>query len=485
MLELCKAKLVTKLAMPRIGTGLDDLEWHLVARIINDVFSSSNIKITVYTESQQAPEAQLELTYRQSRNLRDQHDDLHNQIRYSKPRVAQDSRIHPKPHTPAFPKMPTVHEMLSLLQSLPLSFLSETHEKCNAHSTTGSAANPDVTPTFVPDVAHISHLLSYAHSYGHPNHDPLITLDTEIEQTYVVSLIDTGATANYISQTTLFQLDPNEKFCIERYERAVQVGDKTVVKSLGRVTLPVTIDGSTFDTAFVILQNLTFEVVLGMNFLVISGAIIDAADRSIIFTKAKINRVQLTESIELSAFTCMSVAVRSSIPATSPQFLHNLPEFTIRHGAHVTQGPIAGNDDAMIVYLSNLTGTSINFSAGTEIGQLTCLEQYQVVADEAFNGIFESDFGHPQQRPSTPSDAPSNSDEIIINSDALNNEQQATVRELVRSFEDVFAAILAAKSKQYKAKVKVKVKVKVKASSIKQEGDLLLFVLFNFCRLMA
>ena len=48
MLGLCQKFNITELAMPLIGSGLDKLEWDLVARIVDDVFSKTNIKITIY-----------------------------------------------------------------------------------------------------------------------------------------------------------------------------------------------------------------------------------------------------------------------------------------------------------------------------------------------------------------------------------------------------------------------------------------------------
>jgi hypothetical protein len=46
--SLCKKLNVKELAMPRIGSGLDNLDWYFVSRIIDDVFESSDIQITVY-----------------------------------------------------------------------------------------------------------------------------------------------------------------------------------------------------------------------------------------------------------------------------------------------------------------------------------------------------------------------------------------------------------------------------------------------------
>ena len=39
---------VNHIAMPRIGSGLDQLNWQKVAQIIEEVFSDSNINISVY-----------------------------------------------------------------------------------------------------------------------------------------------------------------------------------------------------------------------------------------------------------------------------------------------------------------------------------------------------------------------------------------------------------------------------------------------------
>uniref|UniRef100_A0A0G4HD65 Macro domain-containing protein n=1 Tax=Chromera velia CCMP2878 TaxID=1169474 RepID=A0A0G4HD65_9ALVE len=42
-------KPVTKIAMPRIGCGLDGLEWHKVRGVIEDVFQGSGISVVVFT----------------------------------------------------------------------------------------------------------------------------------------------------------------------------------------------------------------------------------------------------------------------------------------------------------------------------------------------------------------------------------------------------------------------------------------------------
>jgi len=48
LLELCKRFNIQELAMPRIGSGLDNLDWSIVSRIIDDVFEESGIQIKIY-----------------------------------------------------------------------------------------------------------------------------------------------------------------------------------------------------------------------------------------------------------------------------------------------------------------------------------------------------------------------------------------------------------------------------------------------------
>lgn len=48
MRNKCESLYITKVAMPRIGAGLDKLDWEKVVEIIKDVFEDSDIEIVVY-----------------------------------------------------------------------------------------------------------------------------------------------------------------------------------------------------------------------------------------------------------------------------------------------------------------------------------------------------------------------------------------------------------------------------------------------------
>jgi len=46
--EKCMELEIRKLAMPRLGCGLDGLKWPVVSLLIQDVFKDSGMEITIY-----------------------------------------------------------------------------------------------------------------------------------------------------------------------------------------------------------------------------------------------------------------------------------------------------------------------------------------------------------------------------------------------------------------------------------------------------
>jgi len=49
MKNICLEKQIKKVAMPKIGCGLDKLNWHHVKKTLNDVFKDVDIEINVYS----------------------------------------------------------------------------------------------------------------------------------------------------------------------------------------------------------------------------------------------------------------------------------------------------------------------------------------------------------------------------------------------------------------------------------------------------
>ena len=144
--------------------------------------------------------------------------------------------------------------------------------------------------------------------------DNLIKLHCLIQHYDVLALVDTGATSNYISLDKLTQIDPDSQFVIESYYQSVKVGDNRFVKSIGRVTLPLMIDHNEFTTTFVILENLSFELILGMQFLMAYKAVIDATERSVHFNTDTTFLVKLAVTTVVPAFSCTAVDAFTDTP---------------------------------------------------------------------------------------------------------------------------------------------------------------------------
>ncbi len=49
MKQHCEEHGVKKLAMPRIGCGLDRLDWNKVRLMIKEIFKETYIEVTIYT----------------------------------------------------------------------------------------------------------------------------------------------------------------------------------------------------------------------------------------------------------------------------------------------------------------------------------------------------------------------------------------------------------------------------------------------------
>ena len=48
MYRICKREEITKLAMPKIGCGIDGLDWEKVSKLIKIVFEDLDIDIKIY-----------------------------------------------------------------------------------------------------------------------------------------------------------------------------------------------------------------------------------------------------------------------------------------------------------------------------------------------------------------------------------------------------------------------------------------------------
>lgn len=72
--------------------------------------------------------------------------------------------------------------------------------------------------------------------------DSLLKVTCNIYNNLIDSLVDTGASTNYISQQLINKISKEKQLNIIESSNSVQIGDKTIIRSNGHVILDVYIN---------------------------------------------------------------------------------------------------------------------------------------------------------------------------------------------------------------------------------------------------
>ena len=73
----------------------------------------------------------------------------------------------------------------------------------------------------------------------------------------------------------------------EPYQQSVIIADKTTIKSLGLLTADLYVVDRIIRVPLIVLKNLSFDIILGMNFESKNNVIIDAKEKLIQFKDPK------------------------------------------------------------------------------------------------------------------------------------------------------------------------------------------------------
>ena len=276
----------------------------------------------------------------------------------------------------------------------------------------------------------------------------LLTIDCEIDEVTLESLVDTGATSNYISAKVISQLQQRRPLQINPFHHSVQVGDARVVQSLGKVTLSVVIQGTPVYVSFVILQNITFDLILGMDFLKSNRALIDLHDGSIQLRIEQLRSVRLRQELTIPAYTSMATEVILPSNALSLQVLENYEPFIGRYGVYAGQGTLncggSRTESRTTVYLSNLTSNEMTIPANTRVGSLNSFDQYQCSDDPQLLSLLHESFletpikDQHSDVPDASQDTTSPWENVDFNEEGLTPDQRNQVRALLQQYKDVF-----------------------------------------------
>ncbi|KAM7308214.1 uncharacterized protein ISCGN_011848 [Ixodes scapularis] len=110
---------------------------------------------------------------------------------------------------------------------------------------------------------------------------PTADLQVSIDGHDVTALVDTGADYSVISRRLATQL---KKVTTEWNGPLIRTAGGHLVSPSGRCTSSVSIRGHTYLTTFVILEQCSRDLILGMDFLTDYGAIIDLPSKSVSFS---------------------------------------------------------------------------------------------------------------------------------------------------------------------------------------------------------
>jgi len=232
------------------------------------------------------------------------------------------------------------------------------------------------TPTFRLSENDIKAVLATNTAAQNNSNDDLIKLTCFIQNQSISGLVDTGASSNYIAKDTLTELDPLGLFPIESHAQSIKVGDNRFVTSIGRVTLPIIIDQHGFATSFIILQNLSFEIILGMQFLSSNNAIIDTADKSVYFNISQPLKVSSSEKTIIPAFSCIAVSATTEKSVAGTKIIKNVTSFNQKYGAFVSQGTINCDENHLTILVSKLQKLSTLIQMTSIQNSLTRLKTY-------------------------------------------------------------------------------------------------------------
>ena len=195
------------------------------------------------------------------------------------------------------------------------------------------------------------------------SNNELIQITAQCQNSLLTCLIDTGATSNYILEEQLNQLveaKPEHQIRVKQCSQSIQMADKTCVQSLGRVTLTFLILNRELDVTLSILKDLSFNVILGMNFLKNNEVVIDADESSIYFkdscpnqSESSSNTLTLLRDICIPAFSQTFIDVKVAKPCLETQVVNNSNSMNIQKGLYLARGCIEAEFIQVLIANSN------------------------------------------------------------------------------------------------------------------------------------
>ena len=276
----------------------------------------------------------------------------------------------------------------------------------------------------------------------------LIVVDLEVNGVTLNALVDTGATSNYISESAANYLKIfNSQLQFDKNTHQIQVANKTVLTSLGNITLDFNLNDNSFVSKFTVMEELSFDIILGLSFLKSNCVIIDTEDGDLYFDKPKSNLVvSLVDHIEIPAFSTITALVSVPESLKKSHVLNNKPYFGQKYGVYPAQGLVDASTSKFTIYLANLTDKTKLLPANTSVGLLIPEEEYELHTlkassssniNEYLTAIDNKEDTLPKDKGNAELLNPVESLDLSLSN--LTSEQSNAVRQLVNEYSDIFS----------------------------------------------
>jgi len=222
----------------------------------------------------------------------------------------------------------------------------------------------------------------------------LMYVNTYVNGRKVSTLLDTGASKNYMSEEfcnskLVKQLDAKFKPA----QIKVNTADNSQMISIGIVSLPITIQRKSCVVDFVVLPKLSHSVILGLQFCTEHRVIIDTHHRTIRFAEDREHLLTLTNTTSIPAFSeieHVEINTRHKLPKRA--WISSAYAVQSRFGIFAARGLIGRK--ATKIQLANLSNEDVVLSAGTVVAIAVnhpnsdweeCPEFNSLLADETSN----------------------------------------------------------------------------------------------------
>lgn len=191
-------------------------------------------------------------------------------------------------------------------------------------------------------------------------------------------IIDTGAELNCVS---LEFARAHDLTVIASHQR-IKGADGHLISNAGSTQFSLDIDDDTFCIDAVVLEDLTFSVILGMEFCDRHVQSIDFETRTVLLTTARDNssELQLAHDITIPTAHCATVRVRSNLHLKTDAFVYSNDMIRARTRVHLGRGIARFINSSAYVEVANLTGRTVSIRAGTIIGHYMTVNESEASA---------------------------------------------------------------------------------------------------------